>query len=85
MTDIQGGAFAGLGADQIPEVVGRQEKGIDAIFAKRMAAPIQLVVMDHTHQWMQHRSPDITGIIIDRLYMKDLFHLAKIRKMVRIP
>ena len=62
-----------------------QEKAVNAIFTETMAAPLKFVVVDDAHQRMQLRSAHIPGVIIDRFYMKDLFHASKLQKRMQIP
>ena len=62
-----------------------KEKAVNAIFTEAMSALIQLVIMDYAHQRMQLRSAQIACVIIDRMYMKDLFHASKLQKRMQIP
>ena len=50
-----------------------------------MAALLQLVIVDDTHQRMQLRCTHIAGVVIDRFYMKDLSLAPKLQKRMQIP
>ncbi len=49
-----------------------------------MAASFKLVIMHDADQGMQDRSAHIIGVVIDVLYLEDLFHAANLQISVKM-
>ncbi len=61
-----------------------QEQAVNAILAEAMAASFKLVIMHDADQGMQDRSAHIIGVVIDVLYLEDLFHAANLQISVKM-
>ena len=45
------------------------EQGIDIVVVQRVAAVLQLVVVNHRDERVQFRCPDVAGVVVDGVYL----------------
>ena len=59
---------------EIPQGFVADEDAIDIVVVERMAAMLQLVVVDDRDERMQHGRTDVTGVVVDAVNFQYLFH-----------
>ena len=55
------------------------EDAVHVVVVQRVAAVLQLVVVNHADERMQFLRPDIPCVVINAVYLQNLFHAVKIR------
>ena len=60
---------------QILQLLVANEQGVDIVAVERVAAVLQLVVVNHRHERMQHGSSYVAGIVVDIVNAQNLFHI----------